>query len=448
MTASSDCGSDHELMSHEGAASPHSKSSGHAHRRSEWWRSASVITGEVMGTGLLSLPYAISRLGWAIGLASSIGFGCTAIYSGVLLSYSKNELYPEAGSYADLAHATGGPRFGKFTRVSLAIGWGMILPYYLIACAASLHGAFPSLGLCYWQWSIVVMLCAAPTLQYRSLHGLSLLSLLSTLAIVIVVIVIVIGLIASAPTSAADGAEVVNHTSVGLPAGGSFLRVYSSLGAFIFAYQGQSMFLEVMREMQEPRDFPKALYAANGLMIIVYTGVSAIGYGTYGDRVQSFLPDTLPAGFARTVVGVLLAFHTLVSYLLTGQPLHRVLHLWLLPATADQPTRQGAWHWAWITLTLLVLAFLVANVVPFFADLQDLLGNLLGGASVFGWPAFFFLRGSKLKGRPVALVDKLMCALFLGVCLPAFTLVGTLNAFLVVVNDVQTNEARPFECSP
>ena len=47
------------------------------------------------------------------------------------------------------------------------------------ACAASLAAsAFPAAGLCFWQWSLVVMGCAAPALQYRSFHGLSLLSLL------------------------------------------------------------------------------------------------------------------------------------------------------------------------------------------------------------------------------------------------------------------------------
>ena len=81
----------------------------------------------------------------------------------------------------------------------------MILPYYLIACAASLNGAFPWLGMCYWQWSLIVMACAAPALQYRSFHGLSILSLLSTGAIIIVVIVLVVALVTTAPPRACAG---------------------------------------------------------------------------------------------------------------------------------------------------------------------------------------------------------------------------------------------------
>ena len=39
---------------------------------SHWWRSAAVITGEIMGTGVLSLPTACARLGWVMGMSSSV----------------------------------------------------------------------------------------------------------------------------------------------------------------------------------------------------------------------------------------------------------------------------------------------------------------------------------------------------------------------------------------
>ena len=105
----------------------------HAKGRSEWWRSASVITGEIMGTGLLSLPHACARLGWVLGLSSSICFGAAALYAGHLLSRVRNDLYPAATSYADVAACVSGPRFELFTRVTLVIGWFMSLPYYLVA---------------------------------------------------------------------------------------------------------------------------------------------------------------------------------------------------------------------------------------------------------------------------------------------------------------------------
>ena len=54
--------------------------------------------------------------------------------------------------------------------------------------------------------------------------------------------------------------------------GVSVLALFSSFGSFIFAYQGQSLFLEIMREMKSPCHFPRAVGAANGFMLLVYAG--------------------------------------------------------------------------------------------------------------------------------------------------------------------------------
>ena len=96
--------------------------------RSSWPMSASIIVGEIMGTGILALPYACARLGWVAGLAACSCFGLTAIYSDVLLSRVKNDYYPQADSYGDLAHATVGPIFGAFTRGAIVVGCAPKLP--------------------------------------------------------------------------------------------------------------------------------------------------------------------------------------------------------------------------------------------------------------------------------------------------------------------------------
>ena len=210
-------------------------------------------------------------------------------------------------------------------------GWAMILPYYIVAAASALAAAVPDAELCYWQWSLVTMVFMAPVLQLRSLHALSLLSGLSTAAIVIVLFALVPALVASrSPTP---------QTQLSVPSGQPFFKTYGALGSFIFAYQGQSIFLEIMREMRQPDHFPRALLSANGLMMACYTIISAVAYGTHGASVAAFLPDALGEGWVRSVVGVLLAFHTAVSYLLTGQPLHRNVHLLLFPASAPPPRR-------------------------------------------------------------------------------------------------------------
>jgi amino acid permease len=433
-------------------------------KRSHWHNSALVITGDVMGTGLLALPHATARLGWLLGLASCIFFALTALYSGSLLSRVSNEMYPEANSYADVALNVLGSRFANFTRASVLATWGLILPYYIITCANSLQLGFPEAPLCFWQWTLVVSAMLLPVLQIRTLHTISYLSAASTLAVGLAAGLVLGALAASAaatteslaplgPIARADGPAVIGDRTIG-SAGrhrlypiGSFLNVYSSLGSFIFAYQGQSMFLEIIREMREPRHFPRAVLSATAVMLATYLTVIIVGYAVLGESVAGFLPDSLEAGPLKSAVGLLLAFHVAVAYLITGQPLHRNLHLLLFTTSADEWGHRAALHWLLITLGQLGFGFGIANVVPFFSDFQNLLGSLTGAPILFGWPALFFLRGSMLNALPISRADLIMCSIFLVLFLPIFTVLGTVNAVLDIAHDWHGNAtAAPFSC--
>ena len=66
---------------------------------------------------------------------------------------------------------------------------------------------------------------------------------------------------------------------------------YGSTASFIFAYQGQSIFLEVMREMKKPEAFPKTVGVANITMMLVYLTITMICYHYKGDTLPPFLPD-------------------------------------------------------------------------------------------------------------------------------------------------------------
>ena len=64
---------------------------------------------------------------------------------------------------------------------------------------------------------------------------------------------------------------------------------------------------------------------------------------------------------------------------------------------------------------------------------------------VFGWPAFFFLRAAWLNGRRVGTIDRVLCALFLCLCLPLFTILGTIDAVKDIAND-WNDGGQPFRC--
>ena len=147
-------------------------------------------------------------------------------------------------------------------------------------------------------------------------------------------------------------------------------------------------------------------------------------------------------------MGLLLAFHVSVAYLITAQPLHRTLVEALAPSSAAKDSGGGsseATRWLLVTLGLLGFGFVVSNAIPFFADFQNLLGSVTGAPIVFGFPALFYLQACRLHGKRVSRADSVVCTVFLGVFLPMFTVLGTITALQDIANDWADNGA-PFEC--
>jgi len=231
-------------------------------KQTTWKQATFLLTGAIMGTGVLSLPWACSRLGWFLGLSSCFVFALIAGHCGLMLAEVRNRFYPEASSYSDLALKTGGRRFADITKSIMLFVWAGCLPYFFLTCTVSLRAAFPGVLTCFYQYAIVVAFALVFPLQLRTLHFISYLALPSTLAVVLAVSLIVLELLISE--------QGVIETTMAVPANVSGLSVYSSMGAFVFAYLGQAFFLEVMQEMKDSTLFPKAVVVANTGMMLVY----------------------------------------------------------------------------------------------------------------------------------------------------------------------------------
>jgi vesicular inhibitory amino acid transporter len=76
--------------------------------------------------------------------------------------------------------------------------------------------------------------------------------------------------------------------------------------------------------------------------------------------------------------------------------------------------------------------------------LQALLGAMTGAPIVFGWPAFFYLKACRDRGRRLARVDAVLCTLYLGVLMPLLTVGGTVSAVSDIWRDAQ--RVKPFSC--
>ena len=170
-----------------------------------------------------------------------------------------------------MARYVGGRKFELFTRGAMVVYWFSLLPYYLVAIASSLGIAFGQDLLCFYQWALIVIAVLVVMLQFRTLKGLALAAAISSLSVIVAIVALLWDLAAnpldssnhtvggamgmaafhnSSSNGSAAGSAGVVTTHLWPAEGLSILDIYGASSSFIFAYQGQSMFLEIMREMK------------------------------------------------------------------------------------------------------------------------------------------------------------------------------------------------------
>lgn len=314
----------------------------------------------------MGLPYAMSQLGWVAGIGVCVVFGLFAVYSGLLLSKVRNNFCPNCENFSDLAMVVSGPRFGGFTKWAIWINWTLLLPYYLMSTTRALEVAIGTTNICFPEVMLCVVAGLALLVQLRTLHALTWLAAASGGAISISILLILIdfGLYAEAGTPGGAGFNKINETRLWPEANVGVVEVYGSTASFIFAYQGQSVFLEIMREMKNPQEFPKAVSAATGVMMFTYLLIITLSYLAKGEDIPDFAPDAVTDPIFRRVVGVLVAFNLFSSYLLTNVPLALAIHEAVAPGTAREFSGwKGRVHWFMITGILLGFSFIVAKCV-------------------------------------------------------------------------------------
>jgi len=100
----------------------------------------------------------------------------------------------------------------------------------------------------------------------------------------------------------------------------------------------------------------------------------------------------------------------------------------------------------------IVFAWLIANLIPFFSDVQSLIGALFGAPIVFGWPSLYYLLAKKTKDATwketlasIGPIKSSISCFFLIILTPVFLVFGTIGAVTSLANDIEDG-GHPFHC--
>uniref|UniRef100_A0A7S2Q0P0 Amino acid transporter transmembrane domain-containing protein n=1 Tax=Zooxanthella nutricula TaxID=1333877 RepID=A0A7S2Q0P0_9DINO len=267
----------------------------------------------------------------------------------------------------------------------------LLLGVYLLSAGKGLGMLFYGQKLCLPQWSAVAAIILLPFAgtaremgAYQSLVWANVITLCGTVLIPLVYYVV-------AGTGAIDLTGARWYAIAPLTATG----VLSALSTFTFGMTSQFMLTEIMSEMKDVRELPKAYVRISAPFQLVAFMVAGLGgYLFMGSLSAGMLNENLPFGAPFQVAAACLVVHMLISYLIKGVVFSTAILRRAAPdfASPDDRRKRSLAAWNGVVISCLLAAWLLANLVPFFGDFVDLLGASFTPLSCWVVPILMFLR--------------------------------------------------------
>mmetsp|Transcript_99359 Transcript_99359/g.206967 ORF Transcript_99359/g.206967 Transcript_99359/m.206967 type:complete len:478 (+) Transcript_99359:192-1625(+) len=418
------------------------------------WLTAGIIVADVVGAGILGMPNAVKHFGWALGTIVLTLMLAANVHISLLL-WRVKMFCPgcySAITYVDLCRGAF-VKSSKLQRRSIAIVTGIsqysflfgLMGIYLLSAGKGLGMLFYNTHICLPIWALIasaVLLPFAGTARemgtYQSLVWINIITLCGT-------VLIPLGYYCVHGTEGIKPEDSQVLAFAPLTAAG----VLSALSTFTFGMTSQFMLTEIIAEMKDPAELPKAYVSISApFQLIAFMVAGLGGYFFLGDAVNGMINENLPFGIAFQVGAFCLVTHMLISYLIKGVVLCRAMltaakEEWASP---DDPRKRALFGWNVMVIPTIIAAWLLANLVPFFNELVDLLGASFTPLSCWVIPILMFIRYYvDAEEKPKVSIFEWI-AIALEMCLAVVLLfLGTYTS-LVAIHENWQSFGYPFEC--
>lgn len=356
---------------------------GNAHfKRLGWKRLTIVLIVEAIALGSLSMPSAFATLGMVAGVITSVGIGLVAIYTSYIVGQVKLA-YPGVSHYADAGRLMMG-RFG-YELVSVMF----VLQLVFLVGSHTLTGTIAFLnitnnGACSVVFgvvsAIILLLVAIPP----SFAEVAILGYIDFVSIMVAILITMIGTgVASTPETADWSAWPAEGTD--------FTKAFIAITNIVFAYSFAICQFSFMDEMHTPKDFVKSIWALGIIEIIIYTLTGGLIYAFVGQDVKS--PALLSAGTLLSKVAFGIGLPVIfISGSINTTVAARYIHGRVFKNSVIRyiNTPKGWMTWLALITVMTIVAWVIAEAIPFFSDLLSISSSLFISGFTFYFPAMMW----------------------------------------------------------
>jgi len=346
---------------------------------------AIFLSGEMAGSGVLALPNAFVGTGGILGMVLIILFTINAGFSGTRLGQCwmmLEERYPEfRGEVRDPYPAIAEKALGKVGRIvalisiSLTLYGGGCVFIVLISDLLKSLVANAGLDLSLCLWMVIVAAGLTPLTWAgtpKDFWPIAVGALVTTM-VACTMIIINCALFGS-------GLETVTYPTP------TYDGIFKAFGSIMFAFAGASTFPTIQADMADRAKFTISACFAMGILFIIYFPMAVACYYSLGDLVQANIVGAMSDGWSKAIVEVMLLLHLITAFpIITNPPAQFFEQLLKIPSSFN-------WKRCMFrSLSVFGLLF-IAECVPSFGSILDLVGGSTVTLLTFVFPPYFYMR--------------------------------------------------------
>ncbi|KAL9588835.1 MAG: hypothetical protein Q9203_002352, partial [Teloschistes exilis] len=358
------------------------------HSKLGWKRLTVCLIVEAIALGSLSMPSAFASLGMVAGVILTVSIGLIAIYTSWLVGQVRLK-HPHVQHYADAVALMWG-RFGyELTSVMFVLFLVLITGSHVLTGTIAWVRIIDETSKCALIWgfisAILLYLLALPP----TFHEFAILGYIDFASIIVAILVTMVATGVAASRSTGGVSAVA--WSAWPPADISFSKAFIATTNIVFAYSFAVCQYSFMSEMHTPPDYVKSIWALGIMEIFIYTLTGAIIYSFVGTDVDSPAILSAPTLVSRVAFGLALPV-VFISGSINTTVVGKYIMGRVFPKSEIRyvNTKKGWMVWLALIAGLTLIAWVIAEAIPFFNDLLGIISSLFSSGFTFYFPALFW----------------------------------------------------------
>lgn len=352
-----------------------------------WIVTGLFVVGDLAGGGIVALPTATAQTNFWPGLILNFVIAIAMTYTAYMLGVSwviLQRRWPEYREHCRKPYPEmGGRAMGTAIKVIVSVCIDItqfgIAVVFLLLSSKNIHdfiNAFFNAEISYCYVVLVVGFCLLPVTFLKSPQDFWWAVVLAMITTTCALLLIVVGAAMDYPTCAP-----VRGTNTKFVASNYLL----ALGTYLFAYGGHAAFPTILHDMHKPYHFTRSVFFAFTVVFLLYTPVCILAYLTYGNSMQASIINSVQNTGLQQGANILITLHCILTLTIVFNPLNQEAEeIFGVP-------HHFCWQRALVRTGMMLAVVFVAESLPTFGPLLDLVGASTLTLTSLVFPCFFYL---------------------------------------------------------